>query len=659
MRRRRRARARVIGMVNLGEALDLLFTHLGDFSGSRGEAVPLRSALGRVLAADVVAVRPVPEGPRAAMDGFAVASAGLQGRGAPRTLCLAGRVLAGGMPPPLPAGGTVFVATGAPLPPGADAVVPRELAAWDAAGPDGGPAPGTAVTLRQRATAGDHVMPPGEWVPAGAVVLRAGVLLTPPALGLLATLGKRSVRVRRRPTVAILATGDELVAPGRPLPPGGIYDSNTAMLQAACAAAGARASVLPRVPDHGPALRAALAAALEREPALVLTSGGVSVGPADLVPAVWRALGAEELFWRVAIKPGKPVFAARLGATAVLGLSGSPTACWTAFQVLAGPLLRHWAGLSRPFPAPQRVRLTDALSGSADMLRLLWSAVGTGGDAAPPVRRAPGVLLQMASANALLLQAAGSGPLAAGAAAWALRLDRIGEAGETDARALLAAAARPGALGDGGTRAVFVPPALPPAPPADQAGAPPPAGRGQVTAPAPAWPAVCAVGGRSGHGKTTLVERLIAAFTAAGEPVATVKHHGHGTPLDAPGKDGFRHRAAGARLTVVAGTGGILWSEAVPGDPALEAWLPALRARAAEAGCRWLLVEGYHQMHLPRVEVLDTARAAGPHCAVGHGLFLIAATNPAAAAAPAGVPVLARDDVAAVAAAIRRTCLPG
>jgi|GEM_PF-61991 len=641
-------------MVNLGEALDLVFTHLGALGAADGERVPLPRASGRVLAEDVAAGRPMPDGPRSAMDGFAVAAGDLTGAGPgrPTVLRVGGRVLAGEAPPPLPPGGTLFVATGARLPPGADAVVPRELAAWD--GLDSGewnaPEPGTAVALRRRVEPGANVMPAGELVPGGPV-LRAGQRLTAAAIGLLAAVGRRSVRVRGRPLVAILATGDELVPAGRPLPAGATYESNAAMLQAACAEAGARTLLFPPVPDRGPDLRRALGAALEHEPALVLSSGGVSVGPADLVPAAWRELGAEELFWRVAIKPGKPVFAGRLGRTAVLGLSGSPMACWTAFTVLAGPLVRHWAGIPRPFPAPQRVRLAEPLPGQADMLRLLWSEAGPEAGAAvrPAARRAPGVLVHMASANALLLHAAGSGPLPAGAPAWALRTDRVGEAGEADARALLAAAALPGALSHGEGPSVFAPAPPPPVPA-------PAVGGDATPAPAAAWPAVCAVGGRSGHGKTTLIERLVALFSAAGEPVATVKHHAHGTPLDAPGKDGFRHRSAGARLTVVAGSGGVLWSEAAPGDPALEAWLPALRARAAETGCRWLLVEGYHHVRLPRVEVLDTAQAAEPRSALGEGLFLIAADEPARVAAPPGVAVVARDDVAAVAAAMRQAC---
>jgi molybdopterin molybdotransferase len=618
-------------VVNLGEALDLLFARLGDIGRTAAEDVPLDAALGRVVAEDVMAERPVPDGPRSAMDGFAVAAATL--KGASPALHLAGQVLAGGAPPALPAGATVFVATGASLPAGADTVVPRELATWDRSDDSGHPQPGALVRIRQVPAPGTHVMPPGEWVPTATPALPAGTRLGPAAIGLLATLGRRAVSVHRRPRVVILATGDELVAPGEPLPPGGMYDSNAALLAAACAEAGAEPLVLPRVPDRLPDLVRALESALAHRPDLILTSGGVSVGPADLVPGAWRQLGAEEVFWRVAIKPGKPVFAALCRSTAVLGLSGSPTACWTAFSVLAGPLLRHWGGWTQPFPAAQRIRLAEALPANPDMPRLLWSEIGPDGTTRIGAHRAPGVLVRMAAANALVLQGAGSTALPAGAGAWALRIDRVGQPGQGDARALLAAAGRPGALEAAGTDVLV------------------PATGG--LAPVPGSVAVCAIGGWSGHGKTTLIERLIAHFAAAGEPVATLKHHAHAGPLDPPGKDGSRHRAAGARMTVVAGPGGLLWSEAVDGEVPPERLLPEARARAARAGCRWLLVEGYHGWALPRVDVLDTTRQTTPRSRPADGLFLIAADDPGRVAAPDGVSVVSREAIEAIAAAIR------
>jgi molybdopterin molybdotransferase len=620
-------------MVDLASALERLFSQLDGLGPQQlPEELPLEQAHGRLLAEDVTPDTPVPGEPRAAMDGFAVCG----GAPAGSTLAVAGQVLAGeAAAGVLGPGVTVFVATGAPLPPGADTVVPRELAEWPGAGREAPPA-GTAVRVRRSVPAGANVLAPGEWIPADAPALPAGTRLTPPALAVLASLGRATVRVRRRPRVVVVPTGNELVQPGQSLRPGGTFESNAAMLGAACREAGAEVQLLPPVADDPDLLHAALARALGYEPTLVLTTGGVSVGPADLVPAAWLALGAREIFWRVAIKPGKPVFAARRGATAVLGFSGSPAACWTAFTILGAPLLRHWAGWRHPFPPPQRVSLACGIAGRGDVPRLLWSEVDPDGRAYPAPRRAPGTLPQLARANALVLLAAGAGPLAAGEGVWALRSDRVGEPGEADPRALLASLARTG-----------------------RGGRPQPAVPGWVRAAGAAGPAVCAVGGRSGHGKTVLIERLIQVLVQGGERVATLKHHGHGTPLDAPGKDGFRHRAAGASLTVVSGPGGLIWSESVSGEVPLERCLEVLGRRAAAIGCHWLLVEGYHEAVLPRVEVLDTAQARSPLSDPAHGLFLVAASDPAAAEAPPGVPVVGRDDIAAVAAALRRTCRPG
>jgi molybdopterin molybdotransferase len=633
-------------MVDLGSALDLLFDGLGGLGPVGRERLPLVRAHGRVLAEDVVARRPVPDAPRAAMDGYALSSrdVGTLSGGLP----VAGRVLPGETPQPLRPGEVRLVATGALLPQGADAVVPLEqVRAVDAGGRPAGPEQAERVLLPRIVAPGSNVVPPGELVPAGTPVLRTGTRLGPAEIGLLACLGRGTVSVWRRPTVILLPVGDELVPPGRPRAPGGVYESNVPMLRAACVAAGARPVALPPVSDLGPDLAAALRSALAREPLLVLSTGGVSVGPADRVPAAWHELGAETLFWRVAIKPGKPVFAGRLGRTAILGLSGNPLACWTAFQLLAAPLLRHWAGCGRPFPPAQQVRLAEALDGHADMLRPVWARVepGPASLARPLPRKRAGALVHMVQANALLLHPAGAGPLPAGRAVWALRLDRVGEEGEADTRELLAAVSRPGGTLASSDRGI---------------GSPAPWGSQRRDAiGAGRWPVVCALGGYRGHGKTILLERLAAAFAAAGEPVATLKHHGHATPFDAPGKDGYRHRVAGACLTVVSGPGGVLWSEQVEGEIPPETLLAALRARARALGCVWILVEGYHHLPLPRVEVLDTASTGQPRCDPRDGLFLIAATDPSRVQAPPGVEVVARDDVAAIVAAVRRRCLDG
>lgn len=640
-------------MITLARALDVVFTELGPLPRLPLERVGLSLALGRVLAADVSPERPVPHFARAAMDGFAVQAAdlALARPDQPVLLLVSGTVLAGAPSLPVPRGQTVFVATGAALPPGADAVVPWEAVGASAARPE----PGSRAAFRRPVAPGTNVAPPGEEIPLGAPALVAGVRMGPAALGLLAAMGQATVPVRRRPRVALLTTGDELVALGSPLPAGGAYESNTAWLRGACQEIGAHARVYPLVADRPSEIRGALERALASAPDLVLTTGGVSVGPADLLPAAWRALGAEELFWRVAMKPGKPVFAARLGRTGILSLSGSPMAGWTTFNLLVAPLLRQWLGVIHPFPAAQRGRLATPLDGRADLLRVIWSEIeeGTPPAVRPARRRAQGTWVQVARARGLLVQPVGEGPLPAGADVWVLRTDRAGEAGEADVPALLAAACQPGA----GPAWASLPasPATPGRWFGGPAVAPPPVGQEGAAV----EPGVVGVGGRSGQGKTTLLAGVIAALTAQGEAVATLKHHAHGVPLDAPGKDGRRHREAGARLTLVAGLGGALCSADTPPAWTAQQWVDLAKARAREAGCRWLFVEGFHALPLPRIEVLDTARDTAPLTSPEHGLFLVAASEPAQARVPAGVIVAQRDDIAAVLAEVRRQFAAG
>src|SRR5690348_7860695 len=234
------------------------------------------------------------------MDGYAVRAADTPG-----TLLLAGRSAAGRpYEGRLAAGEAVEISTGAVVPDGADAVVPVERSTSD----------GGDVTI-EAVDAGAHVRPRGGDAHAGDVVVDAGARLGAPQLAALAAAGVATVRCARRPRVSILATGTELRAPGDELGPGEIYESNSVLLAAQVVSAGAIAEVLPVVGDDADATRAALERALAAD--VLVTSGGVSVGPHDLVRAALADLGAEEIFWRVAVRPGKPVAFAVRDATLV------------------------------------------------------------------------------------------------------------------------------------------------------------------------------------------------------------------------------------------------------------------------------------------------------------------------------------------------------
>lgn len=312
--------------------------------------VELPDAAGRVAAEDIVARADVPPFDRAAMDGYAVRAQDTAGASpdAPRELALAGVTYAGHAPHAgIAAGECVEIATGAPLPPGADAVVMVERTARE----------GERVLVREAAHPAQHVGRRANDLASGAVVVSRGDWLSPARVGAIAAAGVERVTVFARPLVALASTGDELVPPGQPLGPGQIHDVNRFTLPAVIAAHGCEVRHLPPIADTAGAVRAALDAVAGAH--LVLFTGGSSVGDRDLVAEVVAERG-DVIFHGVAMKPGKPTLLARLRATAgparlFLGLSGNPTSCLANAYILLVPMLRAMARL--PEWRPQRVQV--------------------------------------------------------------------------------------------------------------------------------------------------------------------------------------------------------------------------------------------------------------------------------------------------------------
>lgn len=297
------------------------------------EQVDLADAYGRVLAEDLRAPLDLPPFDNSAMDGYALRAADTPGR-----LTLTGESAAGSPHAGrLSAGNAVVVSTGAAIPAGADAVAPIENVSRMAGDLDV-PSVAPGAFIRR---AGSDIM-------CGAALLSANTRIGPAQIGAMAAVGLRRVPCRRRPRVAIVTTGSELRQPGEELRYGEIYDANRPMLNAALRAVGAVVELIPAAADTLEAHTAALERALEHD--VVITSGGVSVGAHDLVRQVGRELGVHELFWRIALRPGKPLTFGVRGDTLVFGLPGNPVSTLVCFQLFVAPALLtlQTAGECRP-----------------------------------------------------------------------------------------------------------------------------------------------------------------------------------------------------------------------------------------------------------------------------------------------------------------------
>ncbi len=374
-------------MLPLEDALARLLAHASPVASER---VALADAAGRVLADPrLVAAVDVPPFANSSMDGFALRSAD-----APGVLRVAGEVAAGVESLPTVEPGTaVRIMTGAPLPPGADSVVPVE----DVAESDG------VVSVPGSVSSGAFVRAAAHDTRAGDEVRLSGPL-SASKLAVLASLGLGSVEVRRRPIVAILSTGDELVDPGEPLRPGQIHDANGVALAAAVADAGGEPLLLPRVGDDPEAIERVLRDAAASAD-LVVTSGGVSVGRHDHVRSVIERTGRLD-FWRIAVQPGKPLAVGELDGKTAIGLPGNPVSALVTFELFVRPFIRALLGLSgdgrlRVRAAPSERMPKDR--GRRAFLRVVVDATDDGYVARPAGGQQSSQLRPMADANALLV----------------------------------------------------------------------------------------------------------------------------------------------------------------------------------------------------------------------------------------------------------------
>jgi molybdopterin molybdotransferase len=377
-----------------------------------GELVPVDDADGRVLTEDLRASLDLPPFDYSAMDGYAVRAADFSGTG-PWQLQVSTEQRAGGSGRALAAGTAARIFTGAPLLDGADSVIMQEDAERA----------GDSVTFRAAPSLGNHVRRRGEDLASGAVALTRGTRLNPFRLGLAAAIDCAQVRVAQRPRVALLCTGDELRDAGAPVRPGSIPDSNGPSLAALARRAGAVVRRLPRTNDDLESTRGALRNALG-DCDLLLTVGGVSVGDHDVVKAALEAEGVALDFWKVKIKPGKPLAFGRRGGTWVLGLPGNPVSAQLTLSLFGLPLLRALQGDAQALPRPIEVRLGNAISQKPGRLGF-YRARMLDGLAHVHDNQASGAPTSMAQADVLVMVPEDSSGLPAGATAQALRLDDL------------------------------------------------------------------------------------------------------------------------------------------------------------------------------------------------------------------------------------------
>jgi len=373
------------------------------------EEICISDSFERILAEDIVAGFPLPPFRRSPLDGYALRAADTTraDKENPVTLRVTQTIYAGEVPTkPLLAGEATAVTTGAPLPEGSDSVIKFEAIHRD----------GDMITIRTSLRAGENVVPQGEDIAGGEKALEKGTNITPAAVGLLASLGMQSVKVFKKPRVAVISTGDELLDLGEPLRPGKIYNSNLYTLVAQVQEGGGTAFPIGAVADEKTAIAAALKSALEKYD-MIITTGGASVGGKDLVKEAIVLSGANTLFWKVGMKPGTPAVCGEKDGKLIVGLSGNPSAAMITFIMLVRPILRAMAG-KRTVNLPEVSAVMEEPFRKKSSQRRLLRAVVTWEDGAyhaiPAGIQSPGALKSMVACNALIDIPAEHGPLQTG-----------------------------------------------------------------------------------------------------------------------------------------------------------------------------------------------------------------------------------------------------
>jgi len=537
-------------MISVEQALEKVLSYVEVLEPERK---PILDCLGQVLAEDVYSDIDIPPLDNSAMDGYALRAKDTRGasESSPRYLVVVGEVAAGSMPTKEVRPGTAIrIMTGAPLPEGADAVVRFEDTDEVNRKSSGGDL--SQIGILCQAKKGLNVRGRGEDIAKGKLVLKKGKVLRPQEIGVLASLGRSTALVIRRPIVAIIATGDELIGVDQPLAPGKIHDSNTYTIAAEVSRYGGIPKILGIGRDSVRSLTEKIDRGLDAD--MLITSGGVSKGDYDIVKDVLAEHG-EVGFWTVCMKPGKPLAFGIIKKTEVgkekkvphLGLPGNPVSSMITFEQFARPAILKMMGkkiLAKP--AIRAIIEDDVVNTDGRRLFARVSVTRRGGQYYASVTgpQGSGILTSMARANGLAVIPESSNGVKAGDMVEVQMLDWGEEQGEVKAVPLVS------------------------------------------------------IVGKSQSGKTLLMEQLIAEFKGRGYKVAALKHSRGGMEIDHPGKDSWRYAQVGSDAVLISSPDKLAFIKSLDHDLSIEELMPIVGPEFD-----LVLVEGFRKSKIPKIEV--------------------------------------------------------
>lgn len=389
--------------ISIEQAVSLLIKH----AAIKGTiTLPLMEAAGYICAEDLKAAIPQPPFDRSAMDGYAVRRMDLESASneMPVRLPISDCLYAGSSPNTVLAPGhAARIMTGAPLPLGADCVIPQELADCDK---------NTAIFYKPQ-TGKLNICRQGEDITKGTLLIEKGIRLQAAHIGILASQGISQLQAFQKPVIAVMSTGDELISMGNSLSPGKIYDSNQPMLCARLMELGAQPFPLSPGADQANLLRDRISEAL-KSCDMIITTGGVSVGQKDLLPEAVQQLGGQILFHGIASKPGSPALAAAYKGKLILCLSGNPFAAAATFELIGRPVINFMSGLISPFPTQCNAVLCSSFSKDSKIRRFVRAHLSGGTVSIPDACHSSGALSSFAGCNCLIDIPAGNPPLQAG-----------------------------------------------------------------------------------------------------------------------------------------------------------------------------------------------------------------------------------------------------